>query len=177
MGYVPQAHAGTFAFSVFEVVLMGRSAHGGVFGKPSARDREVAQAMIARLGIAALSERPYTQISGGERQLVLIARALAQEPRFVILDEPTASLDFGNQGKVMREIRRLAAEGLGVLFTTHDPNQALRYADRAMLLREGVAIAAGETARLLTPEWLEALYGVGIETIRDGDGRTAFLPG
>ena len=177
MGYVPQAHAGTFAFSVFEVVLMGRSAHGGMFGKPSARDREVAQAMIARLGIAALAHRPYTQISGGERQLVLIARALAQEPRFVILDEPTASLDFGNQGKVMAEIGRLAEEGLGVLFTTHDPNQALRHAARAVLLRDGEAIATGATAELLTPERLEALYGVRIETIRDAQGRTAFLPG
>lgn len=177
MGYVPQAHAGTFAFSVFEVVLMGRSAHGGVFGKPSARDREVAQAMIARLGITALAQRPYTQISGGERQLVLIARALAQEPRFVILDEPTASLDFGNQGKVMAEIGRLAEEGLGVLFTTHDPNQALRHAGRAMLLRDGEAIATGATAELLTPERLEALYGARIETIRDAQGRTAFLPG
>jgi iron complex transport system ATP-binding protein len=177
IGYVPQAHAGTFAFSVFEVVLMGRSAHGGVFGKPSLRDREVAKAMIARLGIAALAQRSYTQISGGERQLVLIARALAQEPRFVILDEPTASLDFGNQGKVMAEIGRLAVEGLGVLFTTHDPNQALRHADRAMLLRDGEAIATGETRALLTPERLRALYGVEIETIRDADGRTAFLPG
>ena len=76
-------------------------------------------------------------ISGGERQLVLLARALAQEPRFIVLDEPTASLDFGNQGKVMREIRALAASGHGVLFTTHDPNQALRLADRAFLLRAG----------------------------------------
>ena len=80
---------------------------------------------------AAGAERPYTMISGGERQLVLLARALAQEPQFIVLDEPTANLDFGNQGKVMREIRALAASGLGVLFTTHDPNHALRAADRA----------------------------------------------
>ena len=82
-------------------------------------------------------------ISGGERQLVLLARALAQEPQFIVLDEPTANLDFGNQGKVMREIRALAASGLGVLFTTHDPNHALRAADRAYLLRGGERIAEG----------------------------------
>ena len=85
-------------------------------------------------------------ISGGERQLVLLARALAQEPQFIVLDEPTASLDFGNQGKVMREIRALAASGHGVLFTTHDPNHALRAADRAYLLRDGACLAEGEVA-------------------------------
>jgi iron complex transport system ATP-binding protein len=177
LGYVPQAHAGIFAFTVLEVVLMGRTSHGGLFGKPSRRDHEVAAAMIERLGIGALALRPYTEISGGERQLALIARALAQEPDFVILDEPTASLDFGNQGKVMGEIGRLAAQGLGVLFTTHDPNQALRHSHRAMLLRQGAAIATGPTAELLTRERLEALYDAGVETIRDGDGRIAFLPG
>jgi iron complex transport system ATP-binding protein len=174
---VPQAHAGTFAFTVFSVVLMGRTAHGGLFAAPSSHDREVAQAMLERLGIAKLAQRPYTQISGGERQLVLIARALAQEPAYVILDEPTASLDFGNQGKVMGQIRQLATEGLGVLFTTHDPNQALAHADRVMLLREGQAIATGDAAAMLTPERLAELYGVAIETVRGADGRVAFLPG
>ncbi|HEY5796152.1 MAG TPA: ABC transporter ATP-binding protein [Bosea sp. (in: a-proteobacteria)] len=177
LGYVPQAHAGTFAFTVLSVVLMGRSAHGGLFAAPSANDHAVAHAMLERLGIDRLAERPYTLISGGERQLVLIARALAQEPAYVILDEPTASLDFGNQGRVMREIRRLAAEGLGVLFTTHDPNQALRHADRVMMIRDGQALASGTSAELLTPERLEQLYGVAIETVTDGDGRVAFLPG
>ncbi len=106
--------------------------------------------MLDRLGIAELAERPYTMISGGERQLVLLARALAQEPQFIVLDEPTANLDFGNQGKVMREIRALAASGLGVLFTTHDPNHALRAADRAYLLRGGERIAEGEVQEILT---------------------------
>ena len=129
----------TFAFTVEAVVLMGRTAHGNLFSRPSAADRAVAARALERFGIAHLRERPYTMISGGERQLVLLARALAQEPQFIVLDEPTASLDFGNQGKVMREIRALAAAGHGVLFTTHDPNHALRAADRAYLLRDGRA--------------------------------------
>ena len=90
-------------------------------------------------------------ISGGERQLVLLARALAQEPQFIVLDEPTASLDFGNQGKVMREIRALAAAGHGVLFTTHDPNHALRAADRAYLLRDGACVAEGDGQATCSP--------------------------
>jgi ABC-type cobalamin/Fe3+-siderophores transport system ATPase subunit len=105
-------------------------------------------------------------ISGGERQLALLARALAQEPRFIVLDEPTASLDFGNQGKVMREIRALASSGHGVLFTTHDPNHAMRAADRAYLLRDGVRMAEGAVAEVLTRDRLEALYDAPVDSIR-----------
>src|SRR6185312_13570279 len=150
--------AATFAFTVETVVLMGRTAHGGLFSRPSAADLAVAARALERFGIAHLAARPYTMISGGERQLALLARALAQEPQFVILDEPTASLDFGNQGRVLREIRALAAAGHGILFTTHDPNQALRYADRALLLRDGAAFAEGPVEEVLTTPLLEGLY-------------------
>src|SRR5438128_5336082 len=150
IAYVPQTHAPTFAFTVETVVLMGRTAHAGLFSRPSARDREIARQSLAHFDIGHLRERPYTMISGGERQLVLLARALAQEPQFIVLDEPTASLDFGNQGKVMREIRALAAGGHGVLFTTHDPNHAVRAADRAYPLRAGERIAEGTVSDVLT---------------------------
>lgn len=178
IAYVPQVHVGTFAFTVETVVLMGRSAHGNLFSRPSAHDREVAHAALDRFGIATLSARPYTEISGGERQLVLLARALAQEPQFIVLDEPTASLDFGNQGKVMREIKALAGSGHGVLFTTHDPNHALRAADRAFLLRDGTCIAEGKVADVLNRAQLEALYRAPVEQLADPDtGGAAFLPG
>src|SRR4029077_6479705 len=178
IAYVPQVHIGTFAFTVETVVLMGRTAHGTLFSRPSARDRAVALAVLEQFGIAALADRPYTMISGGERQLVLLARALAQEPHFVVLDEPTASLDFGNQGKVMREIRALAGAGHGILFTTHDPNHALRAADRAYLLREGERIAEGPVGAVLTRERLEDLYRAPVEKLTDAaTGVSAFLPG
>ena len=176
IAYVPQTHVATFAFPVETVVLMGRTAHGSLFRRPSANDRKVAAAVLEHLGIAALAQRPYTMISGGERQLVLLARALAQEPQFIVLDEPTASLDFGNQGKVMREIRALAASGHGVLFTTHDPNHALRAADRAYLLRAGKRLAEGPVGQVLTQERLEALYGAPVQRVADAAG-IAFLPG
>jgi iron complex transport system ATP-binding protein len=157
LAYVPQSHIATFAFTVEAMVLMGRTAHNTLLSAPTAADRAIVVQTLDRLGIEHLRERPYTMISGGERQLVLLARALAQEPQFIILDEPTASLDFGNQGKVMQEIRRLSASGHGVLFTTHDPNHAMRAADRAEL---------------------ERLYGSPVDEIFDRDNaRTAFLPG
>ena len=178
IAYVPQSHVPTFGFTVETVVLMGRTAHGSLLRAPSAADRLVAERALARFGITALRERPYTMISGGERQLVLLARALAQEPQFIVLDEPTASLDFGNQGKVMREIRALAAAGHGVLFTTHDPNHALRAADRAFLIRDGQCVADGGVRDVLTRAQLESLYGSPVEMLTDGaTGTTAFLPG
>jgi iron complex transport system ATP-binding protein len=178
VAYVPQTHSSTFAFPVESVVLMGRTAHGNLFSRPSAHDRAVVRRVLERFGIMHLATRPYTLISGGERQLVLLARALAQEPQFIVLDEPTASLDFGNQGKVMREIRALAASGHGVLFTTHDPNHALRAADRAFLLRDGTRIAEGKVADVLNRAQLEALYGTTIRTVTDtASGAVAFLSG
>jgi iron complex transport system ATP-binding protein len=175
IGYVPQAHAGTFAFAVRDVVLMGRTAHHGLFASPTAADRAIAEEKLSILGVPHLADQPYTMISGGERQLVLIARALAQQPRYVVLDEPTASLDFGNQGKVMAQIQALTGQGLGVLFTTHDPNQALRFADHVALLGEGRMLAAGAPRDVLTAEALSALYRAGVQTIRQ-EGEIAFLP-
>jgi iron complex transport system ATP-binding protein len=178
IAYVPQSHAPTFAFPVESMVLMGRTAYGNLFSRPTAADRAAAADALKRLGIAHLAERPYTMISGGERQLVLLARALAQDPKFIVLDEPTASLDFGNQGKLMDEIERLAESGHGVLFTTHDPNHALRAADRAYLMRGGTRIAAGATGEVLTRENLEAIYRAPVRVLVDAkDGTNAFLPG
>src|SRR5438477_8895792 len=175
IAYVPQSHAATFAFTVETVVLMGRSAHGNLFSRPTAADRAVVARMLERFGIAHLADRPYTMISGGERQLALLARALAQEPQFVVLDEPTASLDFGNQGRVMREIRALGASGHGVLFTTHDPNHAMRAADRAFLIRDGEHIADGAVHSVLERKQLEALYGAKVKRVQDRDsGESAF---
>jgi iron complex transport system ATP-binding protein len=178
IAYVPQVHNATFAFTVEAIVLMGRTAHGNLFSRPGAADRAVAMRSLERFGIAHLAGRPYTNISGGERQLALLARALAQEPQFIVLDEPTASLDFGNQGKVMREIRALAQSGHGVLFTTHDPNHALRAADRAFLLRDGTKIGEGAVNTVLNRAQLETLYNAPVETITDtAAGASAFLPG
>lgn len=177
LAYVPQGQASTFGFSALEMVTMGRTAHLGLIARPGAKDIAIAQAALERVGIAHLADRSVHRISGGERQLVLIARALAQQPQAVLLDEPTASLDFGNQGLVMRAIRALASEGLAVLFTTHDPNQALRCADRALLMREGRVLAGGAVGQVIEAEGLRALYSAGVLQVDDAaGGLPVFLP-
>jgi iron complex transport system ATP-binding protein len=158
---------------VQSVVLMGRTAHGTIFSRPSAADRVIAARMLERLGIAHLADRPYTKISGGERQLTLLARALAQEPQFVVLDEPTASLDYGNQGRVMQEIRALALRVTGCSL-----RRMTRITQCAPPFAPGKCIADGEVRAVLNRARLEALYGVKLSVFRDRDsGETAFLPG
>jgi iron complex transport system ATP-binding protein len=163
VAYVPQAAAGYFPFSVGEVVLMGRAAYLGAFSGPTRDDRERARAALDQVGIAHLAEAEFTRISGGERQLALLARALAQAAPVIVLDEPTANLDFGNQARVVAEVRRLAKNGVGVLWATHAPDHALECADRAALVAPGGLRAYGPTAAVVTPAALSALYGVAVE--------------
>jgi iron complex transport system ATP-binding protein len=160
VSYVPQAHAAFFPFTVREVVLMGRTAHLGVFSSPSRRDREVAEAAMERVRVLHLADSIYTRISGGERQLTLIARALAQDAQAVIMDEPTANLDFGNQVRVLQHIRSLAGSGIGVLLSTHDPDHAFLCADRVAMLHEGRLVRFGPPAEVITAESLKQVYGV-----------------
>ena len=160
ISYVPQAHAAFFPYTVREVVLMGRTAHLGLFAAPSARDHAAALNAIRRMGIVHLADAIYTQISGGERQLALIARALAQDARMVIMDEPTANLDFGNQVRVLQRIRALADEGIGVLLSTHDPDHAFLCADRVAMLHQGQLAACGVPEAEITAQRLRQIYGV-----------------
>ena len=163
MAYVPQAFEGYFPYTVRETVLMGRTAHLGTFAVPSQRDRDEVTRVLETLGIGALAERPYTAVSGGERQLTLIARALVQRPRIVVLDEPTASLDFGNASRVLALIRKLADDGLAVVLSSHDPSHSFLVADRVVLLQEGRAVCQGSPAEVVTAETMRSVYGVEVE--------------
>lgn len=163
VAYVPQAAGGYFPFRVREVVLMGRAAHLGAFAGPTSEDRQHAENAIARVGIAHLADAEFTRISGGERQLVLLARALAQAAPIIVLDEPTANLDFGNQVRLLAEIRRLAGDGVGILWATHAPDHALEYADRVALVARGGVKSYGATAEVVNAAALSDLYGVAIE--------------
>jgi iron complex transport system ATP-binding protein len=165
LAYVPQAAETYFDFSVREMVEMGRTAHRGVFARASATDRAVAQRALERLGIEALAERPIQRVSGGERQLALIARAIATEARVLLMDEPTANLDFANQSRVLDEIARLRDAGTAILFTTHHPDHALRVADHAILLRAGRVLASGPAASAVNSQNLSALYGRAVDVV------------
>lgn len=166
VGYVPQAGPAVFPFTVLDMVLMGRTSHQGALASPSSRDHAHARDSLARLGIGALASRRYDAISGGERQLALIARALAQQPSALILDEPTASLDFGNQIRVMSTLRELARQGLGVLLCTHQPDHALHFADRVALFKAGQLHYTGTAQASLTAARLAWLYDLDEALIR-----------
>jgi iron complex transport system ATP-binding protein len=165
LAYVPQAASTDFDFTLQEMVEMGRAAHRGAFAHPGAPDRAAAAAALERLGIAHLAGRPFHRVSGGERQLALIARALATEAACVVMDEPTANLDFGNQSLILDEIARLGASGKSVLFSTHHPEHALRVGGRALLLKEGSVTASGAMESVVTSAALTALYGRPIEVL------------
>ncbi len=164
---VPQEHDPPFPYTVADMVLMGRASHVSLFSAPSAKDIEAADAAIDRVGIGCLRTRPYTKISGGERQLVLIARALAQETPLLLLDEPTSHLDFRNQililGKVREIVRR---KGLTVLMTLHDPNLAMQFSDHVVMIAEGTVLAQGPPEGVLTTENLKRMYALDVTVIR-----------
>ena len=159
LSYVPQEHQLSFPFSVREIVLMGRTPHlGGVRG-PKAEDVQMAEAAITQVGISELSERPYTQLSGGQRQLVMIARALAQDTPVVILDEPTSALDFKNQIHIWKMLSMLKEQGKTVIVCTHDPNHVLWFCDTVLVLCQGRLLRQGPVREVMVNELLNQLYG------------------
>lgn len=169
IAYVPQQHAPTFPFRVFDVVMMARQVRKGLLSAPGAQDRERVRAVLQQLGLSDLSDLDYSRISSGQRQMVMIARALAQDTQTLVLDEPTASLDYGNQVRIIGEIARLAGRGYGVVLSTHNPDHAFAVADNVMLMYDGGIVASGTPGEVLAAERLSAVYGVSM-SIRHLDG-------
>ena len=172
-GYVPQSTQVQAGLNVFETVLSGRLPHMGA--RASAGDMDLVSALLEELGLEGLAFRPLHQISGGERQRVLIARALAQNPEVLLLDEPISSLDLRYQYEIMDLLRHLAAGGLTVVAVIHDLNMALGYADQLALLREGVLYREGPPDRVLTGRAVEEVFGVRME-LTELKGRQFLLP-
>jgi len=175
MGYVPQTHIPVFPYTIFDVVLMGRTPYLGIFQQPSKEDFRKAEEALRLVGLYHLKDRPYTEISGGERQLVLIARALVQEPKVLLLDEPTAHLDFRNQFKVLKIVRNIAKEkDITVIMSLHDPNLAYHFLDIVALVKNGEIIAYGPPENVITKENIKIVYGMDVEIIDNGRGKYVF---
>jgi iron complex transport system ATP-binding protein len=176
IAYVPQEHHPQFPFSVFEVVLMARTPHmaSGLFGI-SRKDQAKALEALDWLDIADLAPLGYTQLSGGQRQLVLIARALAQETNVILLDEPTSSLDFHNQVKVWQVLRRIAGQGITILACSHDPNHVAWFCDRVVMLHDHKIVAEGKPREVFQEDLLNTLYQGSCRVVDAGDV-TVVLP-
>ena len=175
LAYVPQM-AGDSALSLLDTVLMGRTPHLPPLALPGEGDRELALASLDHVGIAHLAARPFDCVSGGERQLTLIARALVQAPQLFLMDEPTAGLDLGNQACVLRIIQDLAADGMAVLVTTHQPEHALLLGARAAAIAGGRIVASGMAVDILKPDMLASLYGAPVDVVSRQGIPAACLP-
>ena len=160
MAYVPQARSAATSYTAFQTVLLGRSARIGAFSSPKEEDMKVAERVMKRLGIWELADKPCHAISGGELQMVLIARAMAAEPEILVLDEPESNLDFRNQLVVLDTMTSLAAEGMACIFNTHYPAHALQRADRSLLLTKGGMSIYGPTKYVVSEDDIRSIFGV-----------------
>jgi iron complex transport system ATP-binding protein len=176
IGLVPQMHEPVFEFTVAQAVLMGRAPHLGLFGRPGKHDHQVVRQAIESVGIQHLAHRPYTKISGGERQLTLIARGLAQGARCLLMDEPVAHLDPHHQHEVLSVVRQLADDGFSFAITSHLPNHALLYGDWVAFLTDREARVQGVPATTITEQSLRTAYSMEFEIVEGSSGSRAVLP-
>ena len=170
IAYIPQTHGMAFGYSVQDMVLMGTTHNVSSMSVPRQKELEQANAALEKLGISHLSYQNFGKLSCGEQQLVLIARALAQNAKTLLMDEPTASLDYGNQSLVLRQVRLLADEGFTVLLSTHNPQHALWYADLAVALLDGSVTALGAPGVVVDAKLIEHLYGVKVLLVETAQG-------
>ena len=173
VAYVPQEHRQPFPFTARDMVLMGRSPKMAGWFRLRREDERIAEEAMARIGILHLAERPCNQLSGGQRQLVLIARAMAQQTPLILLDEPTSSLDFSNQLSVWNVLREVASQGVAVLVCCHDPNHLLWFCDKAAVMHQGRICAEGPSAEVVTQDLLQHIYGP--QCLRLGTGRASMV--
>ena len=177
IAYIPQYHTPPFPFTVRDVVLMGRTPHLSRICRPTEKDCRIADESMERLGIAHYANKSYTALSGGQRQMVVIARALAQQPDLLIMDEPTASLDFGNQYLVLAQVKKLAREGMGVLMVTHNPDHAFYCADRIIAMEDGKILSMGDAGKVINEAVMKAVYHmpVKVRSVSLGEGLDATI--
>ncbi len=176
MALVPQDEKIPFEYSVMEYILLGRAPYLPPLGNPGRKDREIAMTSLEETGISDLAGRTVSRLSGGERQLVLLARALTQQPRLLLLDEPASHLDLHNKEKILRILKKLRTRGISLFFTSHDPELVLRLADHAVLLKKGSVVQTGRASDVLNQTNLSRLYQVPVR-ITESEGRRVLIWG
>lgn len=169
VAYIPQSHYPSFNFSVFDMVLMGTTAQVSGVSAPGNKQMAQVENALMQMDIFHLRNRGYTNISGGERQLALIARAIVQEAKVLMMDEPTSNLDYGNQLRVMSVVKRLSREGYTVIESTHSPDQAFMYADKILAIKDGLVVADGSPKDTIDADLISTLYNVNVavHSLRD----------
>ena len=163
IGYIPQFHTPVFPYKVFDFVLLGRTPHIGAFSAPKKEDISITKNAIEAVGISHLVEKPYNEISGGERQLVMFAKAMAQEPDIILLDEPTSHLDFGNQFKILNLIDNLSKSGFSVIMTSHFPDHAFLVSTKVGIMKDQTLIDMGTADDVVTEENMRQAYGLDVK--------------
>lgn len=176
IGYIPQNHVSTFAFTVFDVVLMGRTPHFDFLESPGKKDYQITEEALKKFGIYHLKDKPYTSLSGGEQQLVFFARVISQQPRILILDEPTSHLDFGNQLKTLDVISKLASDGISIIMTTHFPDHAFISSNKVALMKDRTFLAIDTPEKIITKENMEKVYGIHVKIVDICPDRKSCVP-
>lgn len=179
IGYVPQIHTPAFDYKVLDFVLMGRAPKIGAFSSPGKDDEELCMNVLRSMGIDHLAHKSYMNISGGERQQVMIARTIVQEPKAILFDEPTAHLDYGNQHRVLKRVKQMADEGYSVVITTHNPDHALMLDDKVAVVSKDGKIIQGESRNIITEEILSEVYNIDLKItyVEEIGRKTCFVPG
>ena len=162
VGYVPQNHTPSFNYKVIDFVMMGSAPRIGMFGRPGKDEVELSLKVLDDLGISNLADRSYMEISGGERQQAMIARAIVQQPEVIMFDEPTAHLDYGNQHKVLKMVRNMADKGYSIIITTHNPDHALLLGDKVAIVERNGKMISGDCTEIITEEKLRQVYDVNL---------------
>lgn len=171
VAYIPQTHRPTFGYVVQDTVLMGCTRQLSAFQQPGPKQVAIARGAMERVGILHLADRDFARLSGGEQQLTLVARAIAQQAQILVMDEPTSALDYGNQYRVLQQVRELSRQGFTVLLSTHNPQHALQFADGVLALAEGTLVADGMPEQVLTPALIRQLYGMDADILETAHGR------
>lgn len=166
IGYIPQSTNPPFSYSVMDMILMGRTAHLHSLDSPGKEDHEIVFDVIREMKIEKLLNKSFRHLSGGEKQLVIIARALTQNPKILVMDEPTAALDFGNQQMVLNQIDRLRKKGMAIIMASHFPDHAFMYSTDVLMIKDGTTYRQGPPDEIVTEESLRALYGVDTKIIK-----------